>query len=114
MNCGSCGRLLYANQKKCPCGWSAPERRAVPSVARPGDPQDSGAATKRKFAERQRKIDAHVMQYMAANRGATQREACLSYMKQIGCYTMFAKAFPHLVKDPEAQAEREAIQQESA
>lgn len=21
MNCGKCGRLLYANQTKCPCGW---------------------------------------------------------------------------------------------
>ena len=110
MNCAECGRLLFANQSKCPCGWKAPERRAIPSQSRHADPKDCSIEAKRKFAKMLNEVDAYVARYLAVNRGSSQKDACFAYMRE----NRLMHILPASLCDNEAIEERAAIQAEGA
>jgi hypothetical protein len=111
MNCPDCARLLYSGQVSCQCGWKKPRElmRAAPTTVYREDPRDSALATKRKLREEQNEVDAYVAMYLAKNRGANQKEACFAYMRENGLMHIL----PAHLRDDEAAAERQAIQQEA-
>lgn len=92
MNC-ECGRVVFPNQGHCVCG------RAT------GAP-DLKSATQTALGEHRAIVNAYITQYRQKHPGATKREACLSYLKSKGLYTMLPK---HL---QEAGAERDAVSEE--
>lgn len=110
MNCDHCGNLVYANQKTCRCGNTIyrrpqpdPERRHLASPS---------AEVSRAFGARLTQVNAYIEDYRSHHPGASQREACLAYMREHN----LIKTLPEGLlseSEQEAQAERKAIQGES-
>lgn len=133
-NCPKCRRILYASQEKCQCGYVIP--KAVPnelachhpSCPDPGSMRTPGgnwfcnrhyhefmhlaytpkglSPVQAKFNQRLKEVDIHITEYRKSHAGATKRMACLDYLHGKGVNVK------KLFDDPEAKAEREAIQNE--
>jgi hypothetical protein len=75
-------------------------------------PPDPSGIVGRRFGEKMTEVCEHNEAFLQKNPGATQREACLAFLAE----RRLVGSLPEPVRsaiDPEAAAEREAIQAES-
>ena len=110
MNCARCGRVLYVKQTHCACGWKIPQESKP--ISRMSPPPEVGGKIGRSLGEIQREVDEFIAQYKRENPDTTMREACLVYLGRRG----LVDGLPDPVRaalDPEAVAEREAMQAEA-
>lgn len=107
-NCPGCDRNLFDHQFSCVCGWKG-AKKAAPSKPRI-DAGETRTAISHMFRERFEKVNQYVNAYLKAYPGSTKKDACADYMKRAG----LIGALPKNLRDQEAIAERQAIQEESA
>ena len=106
MNCNSCGRVVFQNASMCQCGAKI---FRTPTFSQPKYAPNTASIVARKFAERLEEVNAYVDEYRTNNPGSTKRDACLVYLRERGLMS----ALPKHLQDPEAIAERKAIQAEA-
>jgi hypothetical protein len=109
MNCASCGRVVYMNQRFCRCGWKVPPSSAA-EIANPKASEPTG--------KNWREIKKFIEEYKAKNPGASNRDACIAYMTQNKMTHLLptslrpAKTRDEIEAEREAKIERAAIQNE--
>lgn len=88
MNCAQCGRLLYATQRKCNCGWNRPIESLPPAEQPRSSPS---VAVSRAIESKLVEVNAFVEKFRIANPGATARDACLEGLRKRGLLSMLPK-----------------------
>ena len=132
MNCTKCGRVIYANSRKCQCGWKVPVSSTAPvstgfcehtGCSSPGtighspyseggwlcsyhffgeQKKNNNTAFLKISGQKRREIDAFVQ----SHKSMSKRDACLMYLRE----KQLLGALPESLK--EALDERVAIQAE--
>ena len=110
MNCTNCGRLVYPNQTKCPCGAKVIRPYQPPSTR--GRLPNPSAEVSKAYGRKIDEVNAHAERYCHARPGATKREACLAYLREHGLMGSLPDSLKRAA-DVEASTEREAIMSES-
>lgn len=110
MNCTNCGRLVYPNQTKCPCGTKVIRPYQPPSTR--GRLPNPSAEVSRAYGRKLDEINAYVERYRHEHPDATKCTACLAYLKERGLMGALPNSLRRTV-DAEARIEREAIQAEA-
>lgn len=103
MNCDKCGRVVYANSRRCLCGNKIqPTGNASSPHFFETNERDSSSAFLKISGQKRREIDA----YLQSHPGMSKRDTCLTYLREKN----LMGALPESIQ--EALDERAAIQSE--
>ncbi len=110
LNCPQCDRQLSGNERTCLCGWRVP-KKSTPEMS-PYRVRDvvSNNAVNRAVAERLREIRAHCDSYRKQHPNASNRLACMDWLKQKGKWNLV----PTKIREEAEMAAKEAAEERRA